>query len=224
MKHPTTVNPKPRAKHIRPGDRFRGHSQSVFMPAIEHVVSLRPSMLLALLILGLLHFSCDRTRMDKGYEYFPDMAHSPAYQTYSDNPAMIDNKTMREPVAGTIPRHATPYPYEAGFDGREMAAMHLYSPLETTVKVLDEGRELYRVFCAGCHGHSGDGRGILHTSGKYIIPPTSLISPEAKAYTQGELFHVITTGWGVMGAHGSLIRHDDRWKIIAFIENVIQEK
>jgi mono/diheme cytochrome c family protein len=182
------------------------------------------SMLLALMLASLLFSSCDRTRMDKGYEYFPDMAHSPAYKTYSDNPAMDDGHTMRKPVAGTIPRDMAPYPYEAGFDGRELAAMHLDNPLMVNDKLLTEGQELYRVFCSNCHGIKGDGRGNLHTSGKYIIPPTSLISPEVMSYSEGEIYHVITTGWGVMGAHGSLIRPDDRWKIIAFIEKIIQEK
>lgn len=168
--------------------------------------------------------SCDRTRMDKGYEYFPDMAHGPAYHTYSDNPALEGNRTMLEPVEGTIPRDIVPYPWEEGFEGREMASMFLESPMNITDKLLEEGRDLYMVFCANCHGVAGDGRGNLHTSGKYIIPPTSLVTDEARAYTSGEVYHVITTGWGVMGAHGSLIRPDDRWKIIAFIEQVIQEK
>lgn len=181
-------------------------------------------MLVAFAAIGLLFSSCDRTRMDKGYEYFPDMAHSPAYKTYSENPATDDGNTMREPVAGTIPRDIIPYPYEAGLEGRELAAMHLDNPLIVNDKLLSEGQELYSVFCSNCHGIKGDGKGNLHTSGKYIIPPTSLISPLAMSYKPGEIYHVITTGWGVMGAHGSLIRPDDRWKIIAFIENMIQEK
>jgi len=167
--------------------------------------------------------SCDRTRMDKGYEYFPDMAHGPAYTTYSDNPALEDNRTMLKPVEGTVPRDMIPYPYEAGFDGRGKAAL-MENPLVFDDRLLEEGRQLYNIFCANCHGNEGDGKGKLHTSGKYIIPPTSLISAEARAFTSGEVYHVITAGWGVMGAHGSLIRPDDRWKIIAFIEQVIQEQ
>ncbi len=214
------------------------HLPTYFYPVVRHAMSARriagaktwglrltPAIILiATMLATSLFTACDRTRMDKPLEYFPDMAHSPAYNTYSDNPAMEDGNTMREPVAGTIPRDMTPYPYEAGFEGREQAAMHLDNPLNITNALLAEGKELYRVFCSNCHGLSGDGKGNLHTSGKYIIPPTSLITPEAMAYKPGEIYHVITTGWGVMGAHGSLIRPDDRWKIIAFIENHIQEK
>lgn len=199
-----------------------GHAAHVAAPATlgKHRLLTAMVVLLATMLVS----SCDRTRMDKGYEYFPDMAHGQAYPTYSDNPAMDDNRTMREPVAGTISREAIPYPYQAGLEGRAMAAMFLDSPLNVNADILEEGRELYTVFCASCHGMAGDGKGILHTSGKYIIPPTSLITEDVKAYAPGEIYHVITTGWGVMGPHGSLIRPDDRWKIIAFIEQIIQEK
>jgi hypothetical protein len=176
------------------------------------------------LTLALAFTSCDRTRMDKGYEYFPDMAHTPAYKTFSDNPVMEDGKTMREPVQGTVPRHMTPYPYSADFEGREQAARELRNPLTVDEKILSEGEDLYNIFCSNCHGVQGDGQGNLFTSGRYIIPPTSLITPEVKAYPAGETYHVISMGWGVMGAHKSLIPPDDRWKIVAFIEQVLQEK
>jgi mono/diheme cytochrome c family protein len=166
--------------------------------------------------------ACDRTRMDKGYEYFPDMAHGPAYKTYSESPAMEDGKTMREPVAGTIPRDIIPYAYAADADGREMAGRELFNPYAITGRLLEEGEELYNVFCSNCHGKTGDGLGNLYTSGSYVIPPRALISEEAKAFTQGEIYHVISAGWGVMGAHAPLVRPDDRWKIIAFIEEVLQ--
>ncbi len=165
---------------------------------------------------------CDRTRMDKGYEYFPDMAHGPAYKTYSENPAMEDGKTMRYPVAGTVPRNIIPYAYEADLDGREMAGRELFNPHAITERLLEEGEELYAIFCSNCHGKAGDGLGSLFTGGSYVIPPSSLISEEAKAYSQGEIYHVISAGWGVMGAHAPLVRPDDRWKIIAFIEEVLQ--
>ena len=178
------------------------------------------AVLLALIFLA----GCDRTRMDKGYEYFPDMAHGQAYKTWSANEVMEDGRTMREPVAGTVPRHMEPYPYANDFEGRELAGNNLKNPLVINAQILEEGKELYRVFCQNCHGEKGDGKGNLHTSGKYIIPPSSLITPEFIAKPQGETYHVISVGWGVMGAHASLIRPEDRWKIVAFIEQVLQEQ
>lgn len=168
--------------------------------------------------------SCDRSREDKGYEYFPDMAHGYDYKTWSENPAMEDGRTMRKPVEGTVPRHMQPYPYSADFEGRELAGKNLRNPLAINTQMLEEGKELYRIFCAQCHGTKGDGQGWLHTSGKYVIPPTSLLDERIVNQPSGELYHVISAGWGVMGEHGSLISPEQRWKIVAFIENIIQEK
>ncbi|MBW6478963.1 MAG: c-type cytochrome [Bacteroidales bacterium] len=168
--------------------------------------------------------SCDRSREDKGYEYFPDMAHGPDYKTYSENPAMADGRTMRKPVEGTVPRHMQPYPYSADFDGRALAGQNLKNPYAIDARFLEEGKALYDIFCAQCHGVEGDGKGWLHTSGKYVIPPTSLISDVIMAQPSGETYHVISAGWGVMGEHGSLITPEQRWKIVAFIEHIIQDK
>ena len=179
---------------------------------------------IAMILLVFAFVSCDRSREDKGYEYFPDMAHGPDYRTYSENPVMEDGRTMRKPVEGTVPRHMQPYPYTADFEGRELAGQNLKNPHVINPRFLEEGKALYDIFCAQCHGVEGDGKGWLHTSGKYVIPPTNLISDEIMAQPEGELYHVITAGWGVMGEHGSLITPEQRWKIVAFVEHIIQDK
>lgn len=168
--------------------------------------------------------SCDRTRNDKGYEYFPDMTHGRDFKTYSENPAMEDGRTMRKPVEGTIPRHMQPYPYSADFEGRDLAGKNLRNPLEFNVENLTEGKRLYDIFCAQCHGTEGDGQGWLFTSGKYIIPPTNLLEDRILDQPSGETYHVISAGWGVMGEHGSLLLPEQRWQIVAFIEEIIQKK
>lgn len=178
----------------------------------------------ALIMVLVVLYGCDRTRMDKGYEYFPDMTHGLSYETWSSNEAMEDGKTMREPVKGTVPRHMEPYTYANDFEGRALAAQNLVNPLTITPELLVEGKALYGVYCQQCHGEQGDGKGSLHTSGKYIIPPASLITPAVIAQPKGEIFHVISMGWGVMGAHAPLIRPEDRWKIVAFVDQVIQEQ
>jgi mono/diheme cytochrome c family protein len=178
-----------------------------------------------LLIAGLLVFtSCDRTRNDKGYEYFPDMAHSLAHETWAENPVFPDGKTMQAPPEGTVPREMIPYPYPATPEGRDAAGIELSNPFEPSPELLARGKELYQVFCQQCHGELGDGKGSLFTSGKYVIPPSNLISEEYKQKPAGETYHVITRGWGVMGAHGAQIKPEDRWKIVSYVETILQGK
>ena len=73
-------------------------------------------------------WSCDRTRNEKGYEYFPDMAHSWAYETYTPNPVFRDGKTMQSPPKGTVPREMIPYQFPATPEGRIAAGLALKNP------------------------------------------------------------------------------------------------
>jgi len=183
-----------------------------------------PAAALPLLVALLIASGCDRTRQDKGYEYFPDMSHSLAYETWSENPSFGDGATMRTPPEGSVPRGKLPYLYPATPEGRDQAGQELVNPFEPTNEVIGRGKHLYGIYCAQCHGINGDGKGSLHTSGKYTIPPASLITEEFKAKPAGETYHVITQGWGVMGAHGAQIRPDDRWKIVSYVETILQGK
>lgn len=168
--------------------------------------------------------SCDRSRMDKGFEYFPDMAHSAAYETYSEHPVLPSGKSMLLPPEGSIPVDYEPYTYGTTPEAREQAGKALRNPFTPSAEVLTEGKKLYEIFCQQCHGATGAGDGFLYLSKKYSIKPSSLITNEMKAKPGGEIYHVITKGWGVMGAHGSLINPSDRWKIVTYVEHTLQEK
>jgi mono/diheme cytochrome c family protein len=170
----------------------------------------------------LLGTSCDRTRNDKGYEYFPDMAHSLAYETYAVNPAMADSLAMRLPAENTISREVMPYPYPGTPEGRLQAAAELINPLLSTPENISRGKEQYTIFCSGCHGELGNGEGFLYTSGRYAIKPASLLSEKMMVMPDADIYHVITAGYNVMGAHGHMIRPDDRWKIAIYVKNELQ--
>lgn len=184
----------------------------------------RFALLAGTVVAGISMASCDRTRNDKGYEYFPDMAHALSYETYTPNPNFPDGITEQLPVKGTIPREMIPYQYPATEEGRRQAGLELVNPMKDSLRNLEAGKDLYTTFCIGCHGPAGDGKGHLYTSGKYTIPPANLLQAKTMAVPEGEIYHVITMGYNVMGAHGSQIRPDDRWQIVNYVEEVLQKK
>jgi len=186
--------------------------------------SWKSALLAGAVVTGLSLTSCDRTRNDKGYEYFPDMVHSLAYETYTANPNFADGKTEQAPVKGTIPREMIPYQYPATLEGRLQAGKELVNPMQDSLMDLVAGKDLYTTFCLGCHGPNGDGKGHLYTSGKFPVPPASLLSAKMLAVPGGEIYHVITVGYNVMGAHGPQIRPNDRWQIVNYVQNVLQKK
>lgn len=178
--------------------------------------------IIAAICLLLMGSSCDRTRNDKGYEYFPDMAHSLAAETYAPNSYFADSLTMRLPAENSIPREMIPYPYDNSLESRALAASTLINPLEPSTDNIAVGKEKYNIFCKNCHGGTGAGDGYLYTSKRYAIQPASLLSEKMLASPEADIFHVITAGYQVMGAHGQMIRPDDRWRIAMFVKNELQ--
>jgi len=179
--------------------------------------------ILALLLIGVM-ISCDKDNNHPGYSYFPDMQDSRAYETYSSNPNFADGKTLRLPVEGTIPREMIPYDFEKTPENRIWAGQNIVNMTEMSMEDVERGKELFGIFCINCHGEKGDGQGFLYTSGKYPYAPKSLVTDILKTTPRGEFFHVITIGFGVMGAHGAQIKPDDRWKIIEYIKVELQGK
>lgn len=183
---------------------------------------MRQNILTIILVL-LVVASCDRTRTSTGWDYMPDMYYSEAYETYSPNDNFDNGLTMRTPVEGTVPRGMVPFPYEKTDEDRILAGEEMVNPVPFNQANLEAGNTAYHVFCVDCHGEQGDGKGYLFTSGRYPYPPASLVNEKVNALADGAIYHTITVGYGVMGAHGAMIPQKDRWNIIHYIREELQK-
>jgi len=181
----------------------------------------RNLLISSLVLLALV--SCDRTRSSTGWDYMPDMYYSNAYESYTPNPNFSDEMTMRMPVEGTVPRGMIPFPWEKTDEDRLAAGEALINPLEASAENLARGQKYFGIFCISCHGAAGDGQGYLFTSGRYPYPPASLVNDKVRALKDGEIYHSITVGYGIMGAHGAMIETGDRWRIILHIRENLQK-
>ena len=179
--------------------------------------------LLILPVFLILAGSCDRDRNHPGWDYFPDMFYSTAYETYSPNPNFADGKTLREPVKGTVSREFTTFAYSLEEGERIRAGKELENPFKPTEDILARGKHVYSIFCIGCHGSDGNGTGKLYTSGLYPLKPRSLVDDISKNLKDGEIFYTVTLGFNSMGPHGAQIKPDDRWKLISYIREDLQK-
>ena len=178
---------------------------------------------IATVLILLVFMSCDRTRTSTGWDYMRDMYYSEAYETYTPNENFENGQTMRTPVAGTVPRGMVPFPYEKTDEDRILAGEELSNPVMVSEVSIARGNEAYHVFCVNCHGEKGDGQGFLYTSQRYPYPPASLVNGKVTALSDGEIYHAITVGFGVMGPHGAMISQEDRWSIINYIREELQQ-
>ena len=157
-------------------------------------------------------------------EYMPDMYRSPAVEPYVDygelrgnysDSKYTDKMTARQPVEGTIPRGFQPYGYENTPEDYDLAGLHLTNPLAYSEDVLADGKELYGMFCVHCHGKTGQGDGTLVERDKF--PPIPTKFAPALDLAEGKMFHSITYGKGLMGAHASQLNQEERWKLVHYI-------
>lgn len=146
----------------------------------------------------------------------PDMDASEYYSSNPNNPFRMN---MREPVAGTVKRGSSLSPRVAA-DDYETAAAILMNPTDSSEAVVKQGKVLYERFCDHCHGSEGLGDGDV---GKVFLGVTAYTSASVIDKPGGHLFHVITNGKGRMGAHGSQISEEDRWKIVRYVQ-VLQKQ
>jgi mono/diheme cytochrome c family protein len=174
----------------------------------------------ALCVAGLMLVSCDRTREMRGYDFMPDMVYSRAYETFSENPNFTDSMTMRVPVLNSVPAGFLPFRYTIDPEERIKAGTELQNPFLQTPEVVARGELIFTTFCIGCHGKKGLGDGQLYASGLYPLKPRTLAGKIARNLKDGEIFHTITIGFGSMGAHGSQIRPEDRWKLVKYVRKL----
>ncbi len=175
---------------------------------------------IVLYIVVLLLSSCDRDRNNPGWTFFPDMEESQAYETWSKNPYLPGGKTMTGPVEGTVATHEHAYHFVKTPED-ELRAASLENPLAEKFDA-EHAQILYNRYCLICHGSEGNGQGSLFTSGKYPIPPANFHAERAMNKTDGQLFHNIRAGFGVMGPHGFMMSVDDSWQLVNYIRQLQQ--
>lgn len=205
-------------------------------------MNLMMNKILIVVMATVLFTACSSDDNHTGRTFVPDMQYSTAYEPYATvelekevevsgvigDSAVTTVMTKRvnkaltalKPVKGTISRaEKWLYHLENTQEGYEASAL-VENPIENSEKVLAHGKELYLIYCAVCHGKKGDGNGTLPESGKYPAQPPSYIDGPKKDLPQGTIFHVITYGKGMMGAHAGQLNWDERWKIAHYIQEL----
>src|SRR5437868_4002290 len=88
-------------------------------------------------------------------------------------------------------------------------------PFPVTQEVMERGKERFEIFCAMCHGFTGEGDGMIVRRG-YRKPP-SYHEPRLQQARVGYFFRVMTEGYGAMPSYRSQVPVQDRWAIAAYI-------
>lgn len=133
--------------------------------------------------------------------------------------ALWANDSSARPLpAGTVPRgferEDRAYFAGVGPDGKFVTEL----PVPLTKELLLRGRERYDIFCAPCHGRTGDGVGMIVQRG-FQRPPSYYVD-RLRSERIGYFFDVATNGFGKMSPYAAQVTVRDRWAIAAYIRTL----
>lgn len=171
--------------------------------------------------------SCnDERKRQVQYMSDTDMYVPVGYETYGIDTVYSNGTSARLPVAGTISRGNVPYDYDASEAGYQAAKDSLKSPLKFKTALdsvyrvseddMKQGKYLYGIYCATCHGLKGDGQGDLVKNEKFLGIPNY----KDRELTEGSIYHVIMKGRNLMGSHSSQLNATERWQVVSYVEQL----
>lgn len=89
------------------------------------------------------------------------------------------------------------------------------NPFPVTEELLRRGQQRFTIYCAPCHGQTGDGNGIVKKFGMATV--RSVHEAIVVRQGDGEIFNTISHGKLTMQGYGPQIPVEDRWAIIAYL-------
>ena len=177
-----------------------------------------------------------------------NMHYQQRYNSQAESAFYGDKRTMRVPPEGTLPRfpggaNARYVDFTVGRDdgfdddrvnlGHEPDSPVYVATIPDSVghdfgggdALVNRGRQRFNIYCAPCHGATGDGRGIVWRRSQgggvansyQYIQPTNLHDERLKHVPDGQLFATIANGIRNMPAYSSQVPVRDRWAIVAYV-------
>jgi mono/diheme cytochrome c family protein len=168
----------------------------------------------------------DLTR-NRPIQIIPDMKYQPKLRPQTANSFFANGVSSQLPPPGTIAQEE-PLPVAGreiySFDdhpvntGRVPGVTNFVelNPFPITEKLLTRGQRQYNIHCAPCHGHTGDGNGITRKIGSMAIV-ANLHEQRIVELTDGETFHIIGYGKGVMQGYAAQMSVSDRWAVVGYL-------
>ncbi len=182
---------------------------------------------LSLIPMGMVYKSrATRGREGTRIQVVYDMDQQFSFKAQQENPFFADGMAMRGQPTGTVARgmlREDPVIFTGTTDGDTLWVD--VSPVAVTRELMDRGQDRFGIFCAPCHGLSGNGNGPVDVRAAALAEgtwatPTDLATQAVVDQPVGKIFNTIRNGIRNMPAYGPQISPEDRWAIVAYVRAI----
>ena len=159
------------------------------------------------------------------FHIVPDMDFQEFRGAQAPSDLFPDQRASRKPVAGTVARNELREDehFYRGLQGGEWATS--FPPqLELSDLTMERGRQRFNIYCAPCHGQTGEGTGMIHQRAQAVgatatgwVQPSNLTEASFVRQPHGQIFNTISNGIRTMPAYASQIEEADRWAIVLYL-------
>jgi len=145
------------------------------------------------------------------------------YDPQSESKFFADHRTMRTPVAGTVPRERILDPEIA--DGRLADDTGYVPEVPKAIAasfggadaMVSRGHDRYNIYCRPCHDGTGGGKGMVIMRSGWQPAPPSFHQDRIRQMPDGQMFATISRGVRMMPSYGSRIPVQDRWAVVSYV-------
>jgi mono/diheme cytochrome c family protein len=182
-------------------------------------MTMKIKSIIYLFAITLLALSCNSGGNNPGREYIPEMIHSVAYDAGSENPVYANKHTNQMPPNGSIAQGKNVYHIPNTPEGYIAASSNTNPFNFSDDEIANEGKKIFATNCAICHGEKGDGQGHLPSIDKFPPPPSYLSEP-LLSLPEGQRYHTLVYGKGMMGSFGTQLNHRERWLVLDYVKSL----
>jgi mono/diheme cytochrome c family protein len=187
---------------------------------ISNKLNILLSLSMCALLAGVVALTACSGGKQPNVELMQDMMESPAIKAQEFDASAPQNRGMRVPPEHTVPVGFKPYRFATDYEG----AINNINPLagDFSAEVLVTGQKYFDIHCAVCHGEKGDGK--TPVAEKMALKPPTMFSDKVRTWKDGQIYHVIQVGQGVMGPYASHIPKEEwRWAVVQYIRHLQKE-
>ena len=148
---------------------------------------------------------------------FPGMKRQPKPRPQGESRFFADGRADRPLPAGVVSRDALRND-DALYGGKSADGAWVRGfPVAVDVQLMARGKERYAIYCAPCHGVTGDGNGITKQYGMGATP--TYHDDRLRLMAEGEIYNTITHGTANqnMLSYADKLVPEDRWAVVLYV-------